>query len=344
MKVLFVAKDMGGANVALPLAKVCRGKGDDVVVITEGLASAMFEKENFSLYFKGTINFSEEPFTLDAKKVLLKSRPQLIVCGHGGPINLEREFAIAANVLRIPLVAIEDFWNCSIRLEARPDLVLTLDEYAASLAHKAYPRAKIVIVGNPGVSMVGQISCLPEVDKLRERFDTVITYIGAGSWTEEEIDFLLSCLKMTSGNWCIIPRFHPKWETQLHPCGQPYGKIWRQKIEVLGERVVYLDQIKSTDPIAASADITIASFSTLLTTAAAAGKVAISIWLPQAKESLFKQAKLKAVPIVALDCAYSLEQPMPLVFSPPLASARAKLKPYDAQVAYQALSEFLSNC
>ena len=69
MKIIFVAKDMGGANVTLPLATVCREKGDDVIVITEGLASGMFEKGGFAPYFKGTINFGEEPFTLDAMAV-----------------------------------------------------------------------------------------------------------------------------------------------------------------------------------------------------------------------------------------------------------------------------------
>ena len=148
---------------------------------------------------------------------------------------------------------------------------------------------------------------------------------------------------MTPGNWCVIPRFHPKWANLVHPSGRLYGEIWRKKFAVLGDQVVYFDQIKSTDLIAMNTDITTACFSTLLTIATVAGKIAVSLWLPPAKESLLNQAKLEVVPIVALGCAHSLEQPMPFIFSPPSASARAKLKPYDARAAYQALSEFLSD-
>ncbi len=103
-KVLFVSKDMGGVNIAAPLADEFVRGGYSVIIIAEGLASAIFEKRGFSLYFKGSINFLEEPFTLDAMAVIKKINPDIIICTDGSPIHLEEKFGLAANCLKVPLV------------------------------------------------------------------------------------------------------------------------------------------------------------------------------------------------------------------------------------------------
>jgi hypothetical protein len=66
--VFFVSKDMGSANVAIPVTKLMENyvtqKGGQVSCIIEGLAAERFEKAGFEPYFKGTVNFRTEPLSL----------------------------------------------------------------------------------------------------------------------------------------------------------------------------------------------------------------------------------------------------------------------------------------
>ena len=76
---LFVSKDMGGANVAIPLARLTSEASYRRVVIAEGLAADRYEDAGLRLYFKGTTNFSDEPFSLDARGIVERLKPTVVV-------------------------------------------------------------------------------------------------------------------------------------------------------------------------------------------------------------------------------------------------------------------------
>ena len=333
---LFVAKDMGSSNVTLDLALKCVAEGHEVHAVTEGLASKRYILGGITPRFVGTVNFKTEPFTLDVPKMLEALKPDVVVTGLGSPINLEGAFGVVSNALGMPLVECEDFWNGHSRSAANPDLLLTLDEYAAELMRKSHPRTTVEIVGNPGVA---GYELAPEVVGLRRHFDRVFVYPGGGDYTTDEIRFLAACLKQTSHNWCLIARFHQKWMKEKNPAdGRPYGDMWKEMLQEFRERVVYLDSVKVTETIVAAADGTFSGFSTLLTTSAFHNCPTGSLHLPSVMASLKAQANLNEVPIVKLGCAHSLAEPVDLAgLAPPPPENVAKLKPYNVDAAYAAL-------
>lgn len=235
-RILFVSKDMGGANVTVPLALQALRRGDDVVAVVEGLAAARYEKWGLIPYFKGTVNFKEEPFTLDSQAMLKRINPDLVVVSAGFPINLEHQFASAANAYGIPFVAAEDFWGGSSRLqETRPSLILTPDEYGVALAHKRFGNVPACAVGNSGISDAEpRVEAFHFFSELRKRYSAVFAFVGGEGYTTADIMLLSSCLERTHANWCLIPRLHPKCEKNLIPGTQEmYGEMWRGMFNTL---------------------------------------------------------------------------------------------------------------
>jgi hypothetical protein len=341
-KLLFVAKDMGSANVTCPLARICIERGHEVTTVLEGLAAGIYEKADILPYFKGTVNYIDEPFNINAEAVLRKVKPDGVVVGLGSPINLEQSFGSAANALGIPLIECVDFWNGTNRSSAQPQVVLSIDEVDAKLSLRRHPSAKVYIVGNPGVPQFGAVKPASEVDRLREEFDKVYTYIGGSERTGDEIEFLVKCLHKTGGNWCLVPRFHPKHAKREYPSrkGITYGYVWADMLVTsLGNRIiVYLPEVKSTESVVVASNGTFSSWSTLLTTSAQAGKVTASLWVPSARKELKELTELDQVPLVDLGCCHSLVEVTDLSgLTPPDSESIAKLKPYDPRVAYEAL-------
>ena len=220
-KIVAVAKDMGSHSVVSPVireADEAFGK-ENVSVVTEGIAAERFFEAGRMPFFAGTKDFRVVPFTFDCRTFLENQKPDVVVVGEGAPINLERQMAQAANNLDILVVSISDLWGGVMQLlsddraeSARPDLMLTLDIYAAELAEDAFPGVPTRIVGNPGVK---DVHVSPEVESwmrnLRRRFDTTYVFGGGGWHTTADLAFLIASLKQTTGNWCLVPLFHPKW-------------------------------------------------------------------------------------------------------------------------------------
>jgi hypothetical protein len=100
-------------------------------------------------------------------------------------------------------VFLEDFWGgfcaCSV---VEPQLVLTLDEYAETLARRAFPKAEVAVVGNTGVPQPG-FARSAEADfffnKVLDVHTRIITFIGGGEKTGEELELLIGCLEKTPG-------------------------------------------------------------------------------------------------------------------------------------------------
>ena len=343
-KVLFVSKDIGGSKVIIPLALEVVKNGHDDIVITEGLAAQRFEQEEFPLYFKGTINFQKEPFSVNARSVLKHVEPDLVVVSLGSPIHLESIFVAAACIHGIPVVAVEDYWGGSTRLQTiSPNGILTLDEYGKEIAEKRFPNAFVEIVGNSGISSVTPgVQASSFFDELKNTYECVYAFVGEGNSTTENLELLFKCLERTDANWCLIPRMHPKHEKDvISGTQETCGELWKRMLAQLGNRVVYAPDFTS-DEVVACADATISSFGTLLTTAAYAGKTAISLQTPESMDCLQRQNGNIVVPIVALGCAHKVDCPFDLSFLGPCPrEARQKLKPYDSEAAYKAIKKFL---
>lgn len=348
-RILMVTKDIGSANVISPIAKLAREAGNEILLIVEGLAAKEMDNIGIPFYFRGTENFMTEPFSIDAHAVVkrLKSLDgglNCVITGLSAPINLEQEFGLTANELKVPLVEIECFWGDSIKSKAIPQIIFTLDESVTPVLKNRHPKSEILVAGNPGVVHVENISPHPEIAELRKKYDKLICYAGGGENTSLEISFLLECLKQTKGNWCLIFKPHPKYAKLDDPKhrGKKYLEVWEGMLSILGDRLARNLYSMKADDVVCSTDMTIASFSTLLTTGAVAGKTAISLWLPSTKKELFEETGLLQVPIVTLGCAHEVSEPIDLAsLSPPAEQNLKKIVPYDPEFVLGKIKELI---
>lgn len=111
MKILFVTKDMGGANVAIPVAEELRNRGHEVLAAAEGLSMEKWEKAGYHLALRGQTNPDNNDQMNDPASVcyfLRQEKPHVVIATLGWPINAEQTFSVCANQMDIPLVWIED--------------------------------------------------------------------------------------------------------------------------------------------------------------------------------------------------------------------------------------------
>jgi hypothetical protein len=333
-RVLIVSKDLGTANMVVPLVPELSVRGAKVSIISEGRATERLKEHGIEPDFAGSVDWRTDPFLLNAIETLDHYQPDVVLVGLGSPIHLEQKIAWAANDRRIPLVLLEDFWgSAKIRCSgARPEAILVIDAYAKELAERSY-KVEATIVGNPGA--IPFPTSHPDIDALRSTYDRIFVYSGDDASTEDEIALILASLEKTPGNWRLIPRYHPKYASQSSRVeGKTKGELWDDLLSPVSARVVRPD-IRRTEEVVAASDLTLSGYSTLLTTAAVSGRTPVSLSTEKSRQSLRAESGLDQVPIVALGCAHSLSEPADLSLFLPNAPAivSALLKPYDAALA-----------
>lgn len=344
-RILAVAKDLGAAGVVAPLVKLLKEK-HEVSIVLEGLASGVFREHGLmELLFQGSVDFKKVPFTLNEHGILSAANPDLVVTGLSSPINLEDYIARAANFRKIPLVCVEDIWGSSVRTSATPQHLLVYDHFAAREARKRFPEATITIVGNSGVNPLQgwNRNVRLKVEELRQKFGRVVVYVGGGLRTTKELELLVACITLTDNFGGLIAKFHPKYKNTNGPDGRPLYEVWSEILEPLRAKGRVIEMSEKTDEIVVEADITTASFSTLLTTALAAGKTAIVLDTPEGREDLEKQTGLTEYPHVALGLAPAVDAQRSLdAFGPPdRAFVKRTLAPYDPKKAADAIEQAL---
>ncbi|MBI2003513.1 MAG: hypothetical protein HYS78_00825 [Parcubacteria group bacterium] len=343
---LFVSRDMGGAHVGIPLAKLAQEAGYNLEIIAEGLAAPKYEEAGFQLYFKGAVNFSKGHFKSDTKKVIKKLKPAAVITTLGVPINLEQDYGLAASDLGIPLVFLEDYWGVHVRSQAVPNLVLSIDEIAAKFARLKYNSAtQIAVVGNYAVSNALNLEIPDElrekVEDLRKSFGRIFVFTAGGAHVSGQILLLIECLKRTP-DWVLIPRFHPKSVNLIRPSGRTFGEEWRGLFKEFGEKVAYI-QSKTTEPLIALADATLSDYSTLLTTALFFDRSAISIATAGVRETMKNETGFISHPLVEGGLVKEVIKPCNLVdylSKPDLKTKVYYLQPYEPEKALRAIEDF----
>lgn len=347
MKILFVSRDNGGAKQSVPTALLALKNGHEVGIVVEGLAIERFKDAGFfkprskaELLFKGSIS---KPSRIKAGQILEKFKPDRVVITRSQLDSLESKFGLAANKAGIPLIMLEDYWAGYITSQARPDVIVTLDEYAQELARRAYPKIKIVIAGNPAFISLDKIKIPFEVRKkfkeLRQKFSRVFLYAGGEKkQMMAELRLLSECLRLTQ-NWCLIVRPHPL-EVQKDKQNKIKGNSgWSFILKEFGERIVTVKS-DSGDNLAMLADATFSGSSTMLSTAAYAHKAAISIHTDLG-DNVLKEMKLTALPLISLKCARQLRSPCDLdkfrFIQPAEKADLNKLQPFNVSLALEAI-------
>lgn len=350
---MIVSKDLGGGAVAAPLARIAIDRGDEVTVISEGLAPREFAKHGVPLFFQGTPNSLDFPyeyqqgvsFSYFSKIWLDKIKPDAVIVTLGSPILLEDRFALGANECKIPLILLEDCHGAHVRTNSKSQLVFTVDDYAARLAQTAHPQSKVAVVGHPGVLATEEISAIKDryLTDLKTSSTRIYAFVGGDPGaTDEQLALLAKCLQQTSGQWCLIPRFHPKWINANDPVsGRTYGEIWRELLEPIVDHLES-DTVGDGRKLVASADVAVADYSTLLTTAVCCGKTAVFLQTPKVLASMRASTGLSVFPLVELGCAHLVTEPVDLSeFLLPPSDCLSALRPYDPQKAYEKMKSFL---
>ena len=348
-KILPVCKDIGAANVVGPIVRELLGMqaGHEIIPVIEGLGGKQWLELWGRPVFQGTEDYKTMPFSLDVEAVINHYRPDVIILGESSPNNLEEEFAWAAQQYDIPLVLVEDFWGGFVRitgLTKSPELILTLDDYAVQLAKEEFSDSHIIVTGNPGVRR-SVTDPAAQVMDLRRQGDFVVTLCGGGPETAEQIELLLKCLSMTSADWRLIPRWHPKEANRPDPenRNRPYHEIWDALLAPFGERVVRVGG--PPDNVVVASNLVCSGYSTLLTTTVQAGVVAVSLVTPQVQQNLEAESAAREMPHVALGVAHRVDTPLDLAQLQPCSEgARARLKPFDPAVGAAAIEALLEGC
>ena len=336
--ILSVFKDRGAAQVMVSILEAFSRMYPEYEVAAAAEAPGIeMWPATWRVLFRGT-------YRVDAFEVVRYYHPDVVVVGESFPNDLEGRFAQAAQQLGIKLVLLEDFWGGFQRIPGLvkdPDLILTLDDYAGKLVKQTFCTSSVVLIGNTGVreKIEGPSA---EVIALRDRGFKVITFCGGSAETTEQIELLLRCLKVTSGNWRLIPRWHPGEIDKPDPRhgNQPYHVTWNAMLEPLGDRVIRVTG--SADSIVVCSDVVCSGYSTLLTKAAHAGVAAISLATPQVEQMLYEESAAYEIPQVALGLARRVDAPTDLAqIQPCPEEARAKLKPFDPVIGARAICELL---
>ena len=227
-------------------------------------------------------------------------------------------------------------------------MILTLDEIGFKLAKRNLSQdipVKIVgnhaINGNNGYLIPDKLAS--KIEELRCNYSPVICYAGAGiEDTLRELLFLKKCLKLTPGNWILLPRFHPKLENVF--CDKKkentYGDYWTEMLDDFGEKVLYFE-VEKGEWLASLADITISGFSTLLTTALFSQKNTLSITTPENRKLMKQYTSLDSHPLVKEGLIPEIEAPCDLTpfFTSNPAPAKTRIKPFNSSEALLALEQ-----
>lgn len=361
-KILVVSKDMGASEMSMPLAELAHDSKHEVFLVLEGLAAQNYDKLNthraraertpLPILFRGTVDFRDFPFTLDAEALVRKVNPDIVVVTMSSPINLEDQIGKATNELGKPLIALNDFWGGLTRAKtAKADLMLGIDETDLAAAHRHFKHNyKSAIVGNHAVNkarlLLPSEEILEKMADLKRRFEKVILFAGGGpEYTGAEIELLVGCLEKTPGSWIVIKRYHGKHAGRSSPDGKTWREVWDAQFAPIGDRIIELPTPEG-DAVAALSDSTISGFSTMMTTAVCSYKAAIALVTQETKKSLKAQTTLGRYPLAMTGLVPEIVVPTDLtpflIDTPNKETVNHWLKPYDPAFALAAIESILN--
>jgi len=281
---LFATKDFGAFNVAFPVACAMREMGHEPVILAEGLSVAKWKSAGWNLAFEGSVNFKTEPFAFDAEAELKKHDPDVVFLTSSSPINIEASLAVAAAKLGFPQAWGEDVWGVFIRLpkDVSPQMAFVLDDASVKMLAKEprFTNTQVVVSGNPAISNLVIPAGFPErMETLSKEHGKLVMFSGqTAEDTRDMLNVLFTSLAYVDEPFAVIPRWHPKLVTQ-----GDNRQIWEAQVAMFDalrpgrSRIVRLDDITCSDPIAAYSDVVVGGISTTMIHAANHRRPVVSI-------------------------------------------------------------------
>lgn len=325
---LALVRDIGAGNVVAPIMEELRRRGHTTLLLAEEDGRARYGLTG--------------PFTIINKEMLdarfAGHAPDVVITGLSTPRVLEHTLDVLAKRAGIPLVQVEDYWGCHVRSRHTADLYVTIDTAAERLLQRSRPSAGSVIAGFAGIAPVAVRPELAEVLAVirRERKTKILVYPDGGPECERALPMLVDSILQTPGLF-LVPKFHPKMDQVTHPEGGTWGQWCRAVLHPLRNCGRVIELAAPTDEVVEAADGVVSGYSTTLIRAAAAGKVALTLWDDIIRKELTCATGLDKTPLM-LDGRFPvLKHAMSLDSLLQERQPVLDIKPFDARIAADAI-------
>ena len=213
-KIVAVFGDIGGCKETLPALQILRERGFTVgTVVSEGgkAVSVLTTSQATSDSFLS--NGSIDGRILDG-----------IVVGTSATAgSAQIAWTDWGRSHAIPVIWVEDLYGTgertAVRGSAGPDVLCVIDEMAADIARRGWPKAKVVVCGKPTFKRVGVL--LAQQDTIRAQVreklnidarERLLTWFSGGERPEEEIATLIEGIEPLQkyNGLRVAARVHPK--------------------------------------------------------------------------------------------------------------------------------------
>jgi len=306
-------RQIGGANVVIPVACYLQERGVDVVFYSQGVAYDRF-KFDFPLISAESISPDKLLGWLDPDVVLSEcvapEENATIPC-HVTATAAERD---------IPTVIVQDFWasGLSVVWETLPNKMCVQDILAKDLVYQAWPQMKvlgneIVITGQPAFDNLKTVDCDEARETLRKMYELkedwpIIHYSGGFKGTAESVACLVEALNRLKQPIYLFTRLHPR---MTDPNASAEWKAEGYRYQELNPQLLYGKSIDSSDKkisdlVNAASNIVVGTYPTMIVQACYLRKACLSIMNESAQEFFEMECgnTLKAFPPVTLGCCY----------------------------------------
>ncbi len=288
----------------------------EVVVIAEGLSLEKWISQGEPVFGGKPAEGNFDPTTgfrldLEPEVVLDYLKPNLVLTGMGGPINLGQSFGLAANKMGIKLGYVLDLWGVYAQSSAIPDFICTIDPLGKDLilGHKPYREKtpRIYITGSPLLDYLVNVERNRWLQGLSaEHRGPVIFMVGQDEPTTPMIEGLLSVIQEFDSNSLIIPRLHPKISATM----PDLDNAWRTALTKAPCKVLWLPPDITTQQIMIDAHYTVSIFSNAILEAAILGSCTVSWNSAQGREKMRKSlGGLESFPSVMYGCTLEVNSP-----------------------------------
>lgn len=343
MKFVCAAHDVGSAKVLGPIAMALSRRDHRVMVFTQGPATDLIRSSGIECVAipegSSGMNFLATRFR--------DARPNCVVTGLSWPPRFEQGIHELSNSQGVPVVVVEDVPGAaSVRTRAEVAHVFATDVLSLGLARERYPKAGGVVVGNVGAFVPPvRAEVAAQFNGVRSQYPKetrlfVFTESGKPNdvAVEEQIRLLGACVRLSNGMVRVISRLDRKWNEEMVTETMSLHQSWMKLLEdELGDCLVRFDG-GTIDDLVPLTDGVISVFSTVLTTAAHCGKVAVSLSTSASTRFMQEATGLPYLPLVRLGLAREVRTPTDLRQLQPLENIGA-LESFNAARACDRLEE-----
>lgn len=339
-KIVGFVRDMGTANVVVPVLNELKGRGHTTLLFIEKGGKAEGRVKHLASVLGNVA---------EIRAALEQEKPDVTIAGLSAPgRNLEGVFEESARSYGIPVVHAEDSLLAFARSGMEADSILSIDEAAATLARQACPHSKVVVVGFAGIMpMEPRASTTEEFQRVRQETGAKILYCNDADPRDSEstVKLLVDSILLTQTPVRLIFSPHPKFAPVIVSDGRTQAGVLQDVIAPLRERGLLMQCPSGADGDEGVmlSDMTCSGYSTLLGRAAASGKIALTLRTLEAVRAFKEYTGLDQTWLMLMNGGFPvIEKPTPL--DEILAAPRLpfNVKPLDVSVAADAIESLVS--